>query len=87
MKDELKFPSEIKKSMAPFMYSMTANRIVNNEDTVTYKCAHQIVTISNDKKTAKREWCPFTVSIDPRDMTVQTIQILFSQHWEQREHE
>jgi len=86
MNDE-KFPLRISKSVAPFGYSMHADRTVNTDSNVTYRCTGMIVTIAEDRQRAKREYCPFQVSIDPRDMAVDTACTLFSQHWDQQEHE
>jgi hypothetical protein len=68
-----KWPEEIGFSMAPFGYSTRAKLIEQTETAVTYKCGQR----------EKNEWCKFSVSIDPRDMTLDAVKILMRQHMDQ----
>jgi hypothetical protein len=67
------FPESIGFSMAPFMYSTEAKRTQLTETAVTYKCA--------EREHGKE--CDFQVSIDPRDMTLESVKLLMRQHMDQ----
>jgi hypothetical protein len=58
------WPKEISFSMAPFGYCTHADRTSLTETAAAYDCRH----------------CPFKVSVDPRDMTLDNVKHLMRAH-------
>jgi len=61
------WPEYIDYSMAPFMYSVHADKTEHTDTSVAYRCRH----------------CNFQVSVDPRDMTIQAASMLMRRHMDQ----